>query len=70
MGFTDDLDDLRARCADEPDLLALVDLVAQLHARVAELEAAKGLLLETATANLEFMQATNARLDALEADSR
>lgn len=67
MGFTDDLEDLRARCADEPDLLAVLDLVAALHARVAELESAKGLLLETATANLDFMQATNARLEKLEA---
>lgn len=49
------------------------DLVARLAAlerRVAELEAAQALLLESATANLEFMQATNRRLDELEARER
>lgn len=44
--------------------------IAALERRVAELEAAQALLLESATANLEFMQATNRRLDELEARER
>lgn len=51
---------------DDPDE-ELLARIAALERRVAELEAAQALLLESATANLEFMQATNRRLDELEA---
>ncbi len=55
--------------SDEPDE-ELLARIAALERRVAELEAAQALLLESATANLEFMQATNRRLDELEARKR
>lgn len=52
---------------DDEDLQELRDRMASLERRVAELESAQALLLESATANVEFMQATNRRLEQLEA---
>lgn len=51
----------------DDDLFELRRAVEALERRMAQLEEAQGLLLETVSSNLDFMTATNQRLDQLEA---
>lgn len=51
----------------DDDVAELRAAVAALEQRMAQLEEAQSLLLETVSSNLDFMTATNERLDRLEA---
>lgn len=66
MGFADDLDALREATAGEPGADELLVLLHGLDRRIAEIEAAQGMLLEAATASVEVMKTSMARLDDLE----
>lgn len=53
--------------ADEDAVEELARAVEALELRMAQVEEAQALLLETVSSNLDFMTATNERLDRLEA---